>query len=79
MDLVGIELEAFSRRERRGSLLPKSRAQRGTSIGQLLGELVDLVGIEPTASSMPFNPDKKIQQLTRTRGPSFGFLYPQHS
>jgi hypothetical protein len=25
---------------------------------------VDLVGIEPTTSSMPFNPDKQIQQLT---------------
>ncbi len=24
---------------------------------KLLGDLVDLVGIEPTTSSMPFNPD----------------------
>jgi monoamine oxidase len=38
--------------------------------------LVDLVGIEPTTSSMPFNPDYEIQQLTTPRGPSFWVFVP---
>ena len=40
--------------------------------------MVDLVGIEPTTSSMPFNPDYEIQQLTVPTGPSFGLSYPQY-
>ncbi len=49
MELVGIELEPIG-----GRLSPpaKSRAQRGTSGGVL----VELVGIEPTTSSLRIMP-----------------------
>ena len=59
VDLVGIELEPLCGRERSENPHAKSRAQRRT-----LGEyLVDLVGIEPTTSSMPWN-DENSNLLT---------------
>jgi hypothetical protein len=53
LDLAGIELEAPGTSERSVDLPPNPER---SEVKDLAGELVDLVGIEPTTSSMPFSP-----------------------
>ena len=88
MDLVGIELEAVSRPERSGSLLPKSRAKRGTSPQLTVWGTIGGPGRDRTddpfhveaicAASEPraeiLSAARDLLSHLEERGPSFGFL-----
>ena len=55
VDLVGLELEAFSRLERsREPAAEILREAKDLTTNAVQDDLVDLVGIEPTTSSMPW-------------------------